>query len=174
MEFSAFGFGVSLTSDEVASLSRRFKRNEIYAGPCLILNRHSGLALDAKVEAGVGGHTTLWPAHAAPWQQWRIRKTRGEEVQIVSESSKLLLTTMRAGGNWTEVWLHDNPASDWSTNWKLRPSEDKVAFVIENATSTHALDPGWKREEHHSGDPHVWSTTWEPWQQWMVVRLPLT
>ncbi|MFF5075817.1 DUF6308 family protein [Actinoplanes sp. NPDC000266] len=53
---------------------------------------------------------------------------------------------MRAGGDWTDVWLDDKRASDWSTSWQLRPTDDRAAFVIENAHSSHALDPGWKAE----------------------------
>ena len=162
---SAFGFGITLTPEELASLADRFRRDPIYGGPCLIVNRHSGLALDAKTDASVGGHTTLWTAHAAPWQQWRIRKAGRANVEIVSEPSRLRLTTMRAAGNWTEVWLHNKPQPDWSTEWRLKPTDDRVAFVIENGTSAHALDPGHDATEHHSGDPHLWATHWEPWQR---------
>jgi hypothetical protein len=170
---AAFKTVLTLTEDELDSRRDRFNQRDIYDGPCLILSRHSGLALDAKFDSAAGGHTTLWPAHAAPWQQWRIRRSGDFNVEIVSEASGLLLTTMRAGGDWAEVWLDDKCASDWSSSWLLRPTEDRVAFVIENASSTHALDSGWKLEDHRSGDPHVWSTNWEPWQQWLVVRLPL-
>jgi hypothetical protein len=170
---NAFGFGVSLTAEELASLADRFRRDPMYGGPCLILNRHSGLALDAKPDAPVGGHTTLWSAHAAPWQQWRIRKSGQGNVEIISEPSALRLTTMRTAADWGEVWLHDKPRPGWSTEWRLTPSDDRVAFVIENAASTHALDPGHVAEDHHGVDPYVWSTHYEPWQQWMIVRLPL-
>ncbi|GAB3336084.1 hypothetical protein GCM10027452_09470 [Micromonospora halotolerans] len=170
---SAFGFGISLTADELASLADRFRRDPVYGGPCLILNRHSGLALDARTDATAGGHTTLWTAHAAPWQQWRIRRASRGNVQIISESSGLMLATMRAASDWGEVWLHDKPRPKWSTEWQLIPTDDRVAFVIENATSAHALDPGHIAADHQGVDPHVWSTHWEPWQQWMVVRLPL-
>lgn len=164
---------VALTSDELESRVDRFEQDEIYGGPCLILNRYSGLALDAQIDAGAGGHTTLWPPHAAPWQQWRLRRNVEGAVEITSESAGLQLTTMRAGGDWTGVWLDDKVASDWSALWQLRPTEDRVAFVIQNAHSSHALDAGRKLDEHRSGEPHIWSTNWEPWQQWLIVRLPL-
>lgn len=170
---SAFGFGITLTADELASLADRFRRDPIYGGPCLILNRHSGLALDAKTDAAVGKHTTLWSAHAAPWQQWRIRKVGRGNVEIISEPSGLRLTTMRMAADWSEVWLHDKPRPDWSIEWRLIPTDDRAAFVIENGTSVHALDPGYVATDHHGVDPYVWSTHGAPWQQWMIVRLPL-
>lgn len=171
---SAFGFGITLTAEELASLADRFRRDPVYGGPCLILNRHSGLALDAKTEAKAGGHTTLWSAHAAPWQQWRIRRAGRGAVEIISESSGLKLTTMRTATNWGHVWLDAKVRPDWSNQWRLKPTDDRVAFVIENATSAHALDPGHVAADHQGADPHVWSTHWEPYQQWMIVRLPLT
>ena len=90
---SAFGFGFTLTPEELASLADRFRRDPLLGGPCLILNRHSGLALDAKPDAEVGGHATLWPAHAAPWQQWRIRKAgRGPRPRRCCELSVLMVS----------------------------------------------------------------------------------
>ncbi|WP_322762622.1 RICIN domain-containing protein [Frankia sp. Cr2] len=91
----------------------------------MIINRDSGLALDAHPDAKVGDHTCLWQSHAAPWQQWRLKNT-----------------------------------------------DDGVAFIIENAASGYALDAGQDAENER--DPHLWPTHWASWQQWIIVRLPLT
>lgn len=138
----------------------------------MILNRETGLALDAGPNTTSGGHNVLWQPHAGPWQQWRLRGVGGGEIEILSESSGLRLTTMAMPGDWGEVWLDRKQADDWSTRWRLRSTDDGVAFVIQNATSGQALDAGEKAESGR--DPHVWETHWAPWQQWIIVRLPLT
>ncbi|MFI7547400.1 hypothetical protein [Actinoplanes sp. NPDC049599] len=75
--------------------------------------------------------------------------------------------------NRDHVWLDSKVRPDWSNQRRLKPTDDRVAFVIENAASVHALDPGHVAADHQGADPHVWSTHWEPYQQWMIVRLPL-
>jgi hypothetical protein len=162
---------ITIRHEEIVALRKRFDRNPIYWGPCMILNRETGLALDAGPDGKVGDHNVLWSAHAGPWQQWRLRQV-GDEVEIVSESNGLWLTTMATGYDWGEVWLHNKLSHDWSRHWRLKASEDRVAFVIENAASGFALDAGAKAE--NGRDPHLWRTHWAPWQQWMIVRLPLT
>jgi hypothetical protein len=160
---------------DLADLARRFRRDPLSDGPCLLLNRHSGLALDARADPRVGDHSTLWSAHAAPWQQWRLREAGRGTVEIVSESSGLRLTTMAKPNDWGEVWLHRDRPSDWSGRWRLNPTEDRAAFQIQNATSPHSLDAGRDlARQEENGDPHVWTGNWDPWQQWIVVRLPLT
>jgi hypothetical protein len=162
---------IKFRHEELVTLWKRFDRNPLYGGPCMILNRDTGLALDAGPDGGVGAHNVLWSAHAAPWQQWRIRSF-GDEVEIVSESNHLWLTTMAKGFEWGEVWLHDKLNHDWSRRWRLKATDDRVASVIENAASGFALDAG--QEAENGRDPHLWPTHWPSWQQWIIVRLPLT
>jgi hypothetical protein len=162
----------SLTHDELRSLRGRFNRGPIYKGPCMIVNRDTGLALDAGPETKPGDHNLLWTAHAGPWQQWRLRGVGGGQVEIVSEASRLRLTTMAETDDWGDVWLDDKVASDWSSRWRLKNTDDGAAFLIENATSGHALDAG--REAEIRRVPHMWSSHGAPWQQWIIVRLPLT
>lgn len=164
-------FSIKIRHEEIVALKRRFDRNPIYGGPCMILSRDTGLALDAGPDDKVGGHNVLWSAHAGPWQQWRLRQV-GDEVEIVSESSGLRLTTMARGSEWGEVWLHNKLNHDWSRRWRLKPTDDRVAFLIENAASGFALDAGEQAE--NGRDPHLWHAHWPPWQQWIIVRLPLT
>lgn len=164
---------ITIRHEEIVALKKRFTRNPIYGGPCLILNRDTGLALDAGPDSGVGAHNTLWTAHAAPWQQWRLQSF-GNEVEIVSESNGLWLTTMARGSKWGEVWLHNKLSHDWSRRWKIKATEDRAAFAIENAASGFALDAGYEvlKKEQKDRDPHVWESNGDPWQQWMIVRLP--
>ncbi len=164
---------ITIRDKDIASLKRMFDRNPIYGGPCLILNRANGLALDAGPDSKAGAHSVLWSAHAAPWQQWRLRKT-GDEVEIASASNGLSLTTMATGSKWAETWLDDKVHPDWSRRWKLSSTKDQAAFAIENASSGYALDAGMEPDKDNKHDPHIWPTTWDPWQQWIIARLPFT
>jgi len=54
-----------------------------------------------------------------------------------------------------EVWLDHKIANDWSTRWRLKSTDDGVAFLIKNATSGYALDAGANRKTlrvHICGD----------------------
>ena len=65
---------------------RRFSNNALFAGPCLIIERHNGLALDAGTDSPYNGtRPVTWTTHTAPWQQWRIRAAGGGAYRIVSE-----------------------------------------------------------------------------------------
>jgi Ricin-type beta-trefoil lectin domain-like len=163
---------LTFSPEELASLKARFTKNPIANAPCMILNRATGLALDATRTTISGTHNKLWNAHAGPHQQWRIRALGNDNVEIVSEQSGMLLTAMARPHDWGEVWLDRKKEADWSTRWRLKESRDKVAFVIENANSGYALDAG--RDAKNGADPHLWRTTWDPWQQWIIARLPLT
>ena len=110
---------LELTQADIAALRMRSNRSPLYKGPCLILNRDTGLALDAGPTAKAGDHTCLWAAHAAPWQQWRLRGVGGGQVEIVSESCQRRLTTMSAGFEWGETWLDRKDRKDWSSRWRL-------------------------------------------------------
>jgi hypothetical protein len=161
-----------LTQDELSSLRQRFNRNPLYKGPCMILSRDTGLALDAGPSSKSGDHNVLWTPHAGPWQQWRLRGVGGGEVEILSEHSGLRLTSMASPHDWGDVWLDRKQKSDWSTRWRLKATDDGVAFLIQNTASSYALDAGEKPE--NGRDPHVWTSHWALWQQWIIMRLPLT
>jgi hypothetical protein len=163
---------LTLTQDEFASLRKRFNRSPLYKGPCMILSRDTGLALDAGPHTKAGHHNVLWKPHAGPWQQWRLHGVGGGEVEILSESSGFRLTAMAKRQDWGGVWLDSKLANDWSTRWRLKSTDDGVAFLIQNAASGYALDAGQKPEDPPR--PHMWRPNWSAWQQWIVVRLPLT
>jgi hypothetical protein len=162
---------LTYTQDELTSLRGRFSRGPLYKGPCMILSRATGLALDCGPDGHSGKHNVLWTPHAGPWQQWRLRGIGAGQLEIVSEHTNLRLTTMAKGYDWGETWCDRKLHSDWSTKWRLKTSDDGVAFVIENASSGFALDAG--RDATNGRDPHVSETNWDPWQQWIILRLPL-
>lgn len=164
---------ISISEDQLRSLQSRFNRNPLYKGPCMIVNRDKGLSLDSGLEAKSGDHSVLWSPHAAPWQQWRLNSVGGGIIEIVSESSGLRLTTMARQHGWGEVWLDDKAKAGWSTRWRLRAADDGAAFVIQNADSGAALDAG--QNAQNGKDPGVWHEThWAAWQQWVIMRLPLS
>ena len=164
-------FTVKLSDEEFKRLKARFSTNPLHKGPCMIINRAKGLALDAGPTAEAGAHNVLWQPHGAPWQQWRLQNAGGGAIKIVSESSKLALTTMSAGFEWGESWLHNRPEADQSQRWRISETDDRAAFLIQNSDSGFALDAGSTAENL---DPHMWKADWNANQQWMILRLPFT
>jgi Ricin-type beta-trefoil lectin domain len=162
-----FRFGV--TPAEWDALKKRFTRNPIYHGPCLIIDRNTGLALDATLEPGKGTAPVLWTPHTAPWQQWRLESAGRGLVRIVSDSSKLALTGTERPNDGSRVWLDQQSAK--AQKWHLKKSDDNVAFIVEHARTPYSLDAG--TEAKNEDEPHLWATHWAPWQQWIICRLPL-
>lgn len=79
---SVFGIRLELPESVTVSLRERFSRRTLSGGPCLLVDRRWGLALDATRHPQ---HRTrpvvLWTAHGAPWQQWRLVRTdRGSQI----------------------------------------------------------------------------------------------
>jgi hypothetical protein len=172
----------TLGEAEVASLKKRFKGDEIHGGPCLLVDRRWGLALDATTDPHERTRPVLWTPHALPWQQWRIRKAGNDTVKIVSEHGGLALTTDGQAGDGSWAWLERDRNLD-SQRWRMSVTPDKVAFVIETQWSAYALDARTDTKIPAVGEsgsiddptpPILWSTHSEAWQQWLVVRVPLT
>jgi hypothetical protein len=46
-----------------------------------------------------------------------------------------------------------------------------AAFLIQHSAATYALDTGEHAE--NMAEPHLWSSHWAPWQQWIICALPL-
>jgi Ricin-type beta-trefoil lectin domain len=158
-----------LTKADFDALQHRFSRSVLRHGPCMIIDRQTGLALDATPDATEGTNPVLWTPHAGPWQQWRFQTSGRGLVRIVSEPTKLVLTAMEQPHDWSPVWLAKQ--SEKAQQWRLKRTEDGVAFAIEHARSIHSLDTG--QDAKNLDQPHLWSTHWAPWQQWMICRLPL-
>ncbi|WFE62908.1 RICIN domain-containing protein [Micromonospora sp. WMMD714] len=173
---------MTLSQKEWASLKRRFRADELFGGPCLLIDRRWGLALDATTEPQERTRPVLWTPHAAPWQQWRIRKVGRDAVKIVSEHGGKALTTDGHAGDRSWVWLETDRNLD-SQRWRMTPTDDRVAFLIEANRSAYALDartdtkvPAVAKDGSIANPtpPILWSTHWEAWQQWLIVRVPLT
>ena len=99
----------------------------------------------------------------------------------MSEHSGTVLSTDQRAGNQSWVWLEKDHERD-EQRWRLAPTEDKVAFVIETAKSSYAIDatkhprlPASEEARSISDptEPQMWETHSAAWQQWLVVRLPL-
>jgi hypothetical protein len=170
-----FTFGIppftfTVSAREIASLVKRFTEKPLLSGPCLILNRAYGLALDATTARAAGTRTTLWGAHAGPHQQWRVEKAGRDLVEIISDPTGLRLTTAAGPQEWGSVWLDDARGSGFSSRWRLRETPDRVAFIIESESGS-ILDGGI--DARANAEPHVSRTDRDPWQQWIIARLPL-
>lgn len=173
---------IDLPPTTAESIRKRFSRRTLFSGPCLLVDRRWGLALDSTTDPREGTRPVLWTPHAAPWQQWRLQHCDNGLVKIVSEHGGLVLTTDARADNGSWVWLSEDQGRD-QQKWRLRPTEDRTAFLIETASSSHALDAltdsrlpaaspeGWVADPTA---PILWSSHWASWQQWMLLRLPLT
>lgn len=163
---------IAVSAQDLRVLRSRFSRSALYKGPCLLIDRETGLALDSTTTPGSGIRPVLWTSHAAPWQQWRLRPVGGGCVQITSEvAPSLTLTTDLNAGDRSWVWLDSiNPGK--AQTWRLNTSDDGAAFLLETRDSHHALDTGGQADRSQS--PILYSSHWAAWQQWIICRLPLT
>ncbi|HWO67558.1 MAG TPA: RICIN domain-containing protein [Umezawaea sp.] len=168
--FNVGVFKVDFTSAEVAAFRARFRGDPLYSGPCLVVERQSGLALDSRQEPVEGSSPVLYPVHGLPWQHWRISPARRGTVRITTGINGLALTAPRSPEDWSPVRMN-RVTSGEEQLWRLRPTDDGSAFLIESAVSEHALDATEKPEWLAS--PHLWSTHWAAWQQWVICRLPM-
>jgi hypothetical protein len=67
---------------DLASLVKRFSKDQIFGGPCLILNRARGFALDATTTPAPGTHTI------SSGVRTRARISSGGSVTWVTRKSK--------------------------------------------------------------------------------------
>jgi hypothetical protein len=162
---------VSFTAEEISRFAKRLRRNPLYRGPCLILERQTGRALDATYEPKVSTQPVLWTMHGLPWQRWYLNPVGRGPVPITCEKGGLALGTKGSPGDWSEVSLQ-TPTGVVGQQWRLHPTDDGAAFLVESAISAHALDATDSPED--GTHPHLWSSHWAAWQQWVVARLPLS
>ena len=177
----ATGVSVTLSADVLRSLAERLTQRALYGGPCLIIDRDTGLALDSTTEPRNRTRPVLWTPHALPWQQWRISRTGRGAYRIASEHGGRVLTTDSQAHDRSPVWLeHDRDRPE--QRWRLVPTEDSLGFIIETLRSEYSLDTTGVpvipaahegRSVEAPTSPIMWSTHAAAWQQWMVLRLPL-
>ena len=160
---------IEWTSDDFEALKRRFYRNTLFGGPCLIIDRQTGLALDATPDPKPGTKPLLYTPHALPWQQWRLRSVGRRLVRIVSEQGKLSITAMERPYDWSPISLENT--NEIGQTWRLWRTRDGAAFLIEHGQLEFALDTG--QDATNGKEPHLWPTHWESWQQWVICRLPI-
>lgn len=176
------GVTLGLSQEMIRSMAERFSRKRLFGGPCLIISRHSGLALDSTTAPQTRTRPVLWTPHALPWQQWRITPVRKGRYSIVSEHAGRVLTTDERVGDKSWVWLERDCARP-EQSWRLIPTEDSLAFVIEASHAEVSLDatvdPKIPAAEEGGtvAEPTpavMYSTHGGPCQQWMILRLPMT
>jgi hypothetical protein len=163
-------FEIDFSSAEIASIRARFRRDPLYKGPCLIIERQAGLALDVTYEPTAGTRPVLYTVHGLPWQRWNIRPAGQGTVTITAEHGGLALAAPRAPDDWSPLTL-ERTASEPHQRWRLRQTDDGSAFLIESAVSAHAIDA--TQEPTNLSSPHLWSSHWAAWQQWVICRLPI-
>ena len=181
VQVGVVGFNVGLSEKALRSLRERFSRRTLYGGPCMLVERHSGLALDSTTGPEHKSRPVLWTPHGLQWQQWRIQSSGRGLYKIASEMNGMVLTTDVTPSDGSRVWLERDRDRD-DQLWRLIPSHDRAAFVVESMRSEHSLDstPDPKvpaatseRDVSDPTSPLLWTTHWRAWQQWLVVRLPL-
>lgn len=123
----------------IRSLGERFSRRRLFGGPCLIINRHSGLALDSTTSPQARSRPVLWTPHALPWQQWRIVAAGQGRCKVVSEHAQRVLTTDPSARDGSWVWL-ERDCNRPEQTWKLTRTEDSLGFLVEAARSEVGLD----------------------------------
>lgn len=168
--FNAGVVKVRVPGEDLRALGRRLRRQPLYKGPCMLIERAAGLALDSTTAPSVGSRPLLWNAHGGPCQRWYVRSVARGQVKLLSELENLALAAEGTPGEWTPIHL-ERPSDSRHQLWKLRPTDDGVAFLIESALSAHAFDAG--RDPEIEREPALWASHWASWQQWVIARLPL-
>jgi hypothetical protein len=133
------GIHIGASKEMMRSLTSRFSRRTLYGGPCLIVDRNSGLALDATTDPSHRKRPVLWTPHGLPCQQWRIVRSERGLYKIASERNGMVLATDQEAGDGSWVWLEKDRDRD-DQLWRLMPAEDHTAFAIETRRSEHSLD----------------------------------
>ena len=123
-----------LTREDFISIQHRATRSALFHGPCLLLNRQNGLALDARADAHPGTNPIIWSAHAAPWQQWRLETVGTRRARIISEPTKLVLTPAGEPWDWSPVSLQQLRNDD-SQAWRLREPTTESLISSNMATA---------------------------------------
>jgi hypothetical protein len=150
--------GFVIGTDDIRTV---FRRKSKASGPCLIINRACGLAIDTAfgVDLGVSAH--MWPPHGLRHQLWELRPSgTAGEVVIVSVANGLALdaTTPTTGDIKPVMWeVHREP---WQ-RWRLEDSPDGIGYLIQSVHNRRYLTVN---EDGQAG--------WEPWFEERHARLP--
>lgn len=171
---------IDMGPETVSTLGRWWNGRSRFSGPCLVIDRWSGLALDATVEPQRQTQPVLWTVHGEPWQRWRLVRLRNKRVLLMSDHGGLVLTTDSPPGDRSWVWL-DSYRGYEQQEWNVTPSDDGCAFQIESATSAYALDARDHPRIPATGEDHAIADPSSPvmmrnanrrTQEWTIARLP--
>lgn len=162
------GFNFGLVSVEVEDIFYYFGKRQQYAGPFLIVERYSGLALETDHRAVRGWQPFLGGLHGGMGQRWvmeRLTEHKGE-VSIRSELNGLALDSTWDYNNGAPLLLWDSHGQD-DQRWRLRPTPDKTGWYIESAKDERIIDVGENPEK--GGHPWMYDDHGLAWQQFLIL-----
>ncbi|WP_442874266.1 RICIN domain-containing protein [Amycolatopsis sp. NBC_00438] len=155
--------GLSIGTDDVRTI---FKRKSKVSGPCLIINRSCGLAIDTAFGSDLGAAPHMWTPHGLQHQMWELRPSGiAGQTLIVSVANGLALdATVPTTGDVKPVMWEIN-REPWQ-RWRLEDSPDGIGYLIRSAHSQRYLTLSGAAERR-----------WQPWfedrhaqrsQQWLL------
>lgn len=166
------GLTVGVDNIQVTGFGRRFGRKKP-AGPYLITNRSSGLALDTAHQWDLGSRVATWPPHAHPHQLWYLRPSGIQgEVTIISAANSLALDSTRETSSDVRPLMEEPNGETWQ-RWRLEATADGIGYLIKSPHSGNYLTLTEEARNHLDGP-------WAPWfspregkssQQW-IFSLP--
>jgi Ricin-type beta-trefoil lectin domain-like len=166
------GLTIGVDDIQVTGTGRRFGRNK-FAGPYLVTNRASGLALDTGLQYEQGPRAVTWPPHAYPHQLWYLCPSgvKGEATIVSAANGLALDSTRETSGDIHPVMWEPN-GETWQ-RWKLEAAADRIGYLIKSPHNGNYLTP-FEDARNHLDAP------WSPWfspregngdQQW-IFSLP--
>jgi hypothetical protein len=166
------GLTVGVDDIKVTGFGRKFQRNK-FAGPYLITNRASGLALDTAMHFDHGHRVATWPPHAHPHQLWYLRPSGVEgEATIISAANGLALDSTRETSGDVHPLMWEPNGETWQ-RWRLEPAADGIGYLVKSPHNGNFLTLV-EEARNHLDSP------WAPWfapregnstQQW-IFSLP--
>lgn len=158
-----------LTDEERARFAARFRRS-VLDGPCIIVARGPGLALDIGWDQEAGWSPWFWETHALTPQQWTLERVAQPDVYTITHVGSGLRLQAPEGtrGQPTVARRRDTKRQ----RWQVVPTDDRTAFLLRSSATGAVLDA--TQDPARGSHPVVWDEHWEPWQQWVIARLPMS
>lgn len=155
------GLVIGVDDIKVTGLINRFGRSKP-AGPYLITNRASGLALDTGKHDDQAYRAVGLPPGAFLRQLWFLRPSGvKDEVALISAVNGLALDATRetSGDPHPVTW---EPNGEPWQRWRLEAAPDKIGFLIKSPHHGSYLTLSEKAREHVDDA--------EPWSPWFAPR----
>ena len=149
---------------DLTRFRRRIER-DMHAGPYLIVNRASRLALDATQQHGQGHNVASCPPHGESHQLWYLRPSGAKgETTIICAASDLALDSTFDGRH----PVMREPNGTPQQRWQLKPTPDRDCYLIKSLHNGNcvALNEGARRHLDEQWAPWFDSQMDGPDQQW--------